>query len=162
MRKPSVPQGRSDIVPRPRRQSRQGPSCPYPFYLPVLEIWVTCLKRDLRPAASSDFQLTARCLRAQALNELLQRGRAKNPRELRPIISNNADVIDHRVVDHPLATGEMELVFDSYRSPFAANNPRVDFCRCSVHAVAVVDYFFASIDRKSTRLNSSHMSISYA
>src|SRR4026209_2517357 len=101
--------------------------------------------RDLRPTASSGFQLTTRCLRAQALNELLQRDRLKNSRELRPIISNGADVIDNRVVDHPLSSSEMEFVSDLYRSALAANNPRVHFSSFSIYPIAVVNYIFASI-----------------
>jgi hypothetical protein len=78
------------------------------------------------------FQLTARCLSSQLLNQFLQRGRLKNSHELRPIISNNADVIDNRIVDHPLSTCEVELISDFDRSPPAANNPRVDFRRFSI------------------------------
>jgi hypothetical protein len=69
----------------------------------------------------------------------------KNSRELRPIISNNADVIDDCIVDHPLSTSEMELVSDFDRRPLAADNPRVDFRRFSIRPVGVVYYFFASI-----------------
>src|SRR4030095_6643160 len=84
--------------------------------------------------ASQDgpLQLTAGCLSSQVLNQFLQRGRPKNSRELRSIISNSADVIDNRIVDHPLSTCEMDLVCDFDRSAPAANNPRVDFRRFSV------------------------------
>ena len=91
--------------------------------------------------ATDRFQLMAGCLSVQGLNQFLQRGPVKNSRELRPIISNKADVIDNRIVDHPLSICEMELVFDFDRIPLAANNPRVDFRRFSIRPVVVINYF---------------------
>src|SRR5580765_521543 len=87
----------------------------------------------------------AGCLSVQGLNQFLQRGSVKNSRELRPIISNKADVIDNRIVDHPLSIRAMELVFDFDRIPLAANNPRVDFRRFSIRPVVVINYFFTSV-----------------
>jgi len=77
-------------------------------------------------------ELTAGYLSAQVWNQFRQRGRPKKSRELRPIIFNNADVIDDSVVNHPLSTCEMELVSDFDRISLAANNPRVDLRRFSI------------------------------
>jgi hypothetical protein len=46
--------------------------------------------------ATDRFQLMAGCLSVQGLNQFLQRGPVKNSRELRPIISNKADVIEEK------------------------------------------------------------------
>jgi len=91
------------------------------------------------------FQLPAGCLSSQVLNQFLQRGGVKNSRELSPIISNNADVIDDCIVDHPLFTFEMKLVSNLDRRPLAADNPRVDFRRFSIRPVGGVNDFFALI-----------------
>ena len=57
--------------------------------------------------------------------------------ELRPIIANEADIIDNRIVDPPLSTCARKLVSDFDRCSLAANNPRVDFRRFSIRPVAL-------------------------
>src|SRR6266436_5936295 len=56
-------------------------------------------------SSTDRFQLTAGCFPSQVLNQFPQRGRLKNSRELRPIISDEADVIDNRIVGLPLHRG---------------------------------------------------------
>ena len=81
--------------------------------------------RPYEPQATDRFQLMAGCLSVPGLNQFLQRGPVKSSRELRPIISNKADVIDNRIVDHPLSIRAMELVFDFDRIPPAATPCRL-------------------------------------
>src|SRR5262245_23838152 len=104
-----------------------------------------CLHAALSPPLTGS-------LRSQVLNQFLQRDCLKNSRELRPIISYNADVIDNSIVDLPLSTCEMKLVSDFDWRPSAANNPCADFRRFSICPVAVVNYFLASIRPESAHI----------
>ena len=107
-------------------------------------------KEILSPKAA--FELTRCCLSSEVLNQFIQRDLVKKSCELRPIISNDADVIDNRILDHPLCACAMRVCIRFYRSPLATNHPRVHFCSISIYPVAVVNHFFAPIRAECTHI----------